>query len=172
VPLAGGWSSGLGSLYGAASDGEGRFRLALPSWADGAALRVSAPGYALRWVRLERLSVQEVVLPVAMDGGTLRLRSAPAEGDGELLPGAMIWSPDGEPQSAQGLQEWARVNGGGEAAGVLVVPQLAPGAYTACWFATLEEEAEALARGLRPGNRCASGHLPPQGELELRQPGL
>ncbi|MFN7959916.1 MAG: carboxypeptidase-like regulatory domain-containing protein [Thermoanaerobaculia bacterium] len=169
VPLVAGRSSGLGSLCGAASDAAGRFRLALPAWADGAALRLSAPGFALRWARFAVLPQGEVILPLAQDGGTLVLRSAPAQ-ESEV-PGPMVWSPEGEPQAASGFLEWARLGGAKPESSTQTIPQLAPGTYTACWFASLEEEARAVAQGDRPRNRCSTGWLPPQGELELAEPG-
>ncbi len=155
----------------AVTDIHGSFELFVPDDAEFIDYVVLPPGFALTTHRIAGVSEEPIQLPVVEHGGTLRLgfggttewqkdRQAPSpmvEYDGVVLDSAL-------------LLRWARL----KLADVrdprrLVLPEMPPGDYTACWL-TYDRLADLYAHkngAASPGRSCVTGVLSPYGALEL-----
>lgn len=154
----------------AVTDLGGQFTLGLPAGAEGVVLTVFPPGFAATQVRIDARRAEPLVLPVHPAGGTVVVRFAE---DPESVPSVRhrvsLFREHLLP-GTQDLQDWARLNGrpAGQP-GLLVVPMLDPGRYTAC----IDPAPYVVRSGRLPagaGGRCASGELGPYGEIELALP--
>jgi hypothetical protein len=150
-----------------ATDSQGRFTLSVPPATRELQVTVSAPGFALRTLRLPVPENREIVLGLEQTAGTLVLEmdrgldySNPNAPTVVLLHGgALEW--------LSYLLNWATTAGAqrqGEG-GKWVVPAVEPGAYQACWV--FPAERPGLDFGITPSARCVSGYLASNGELSL-----
>lgn len=162
-----------GVMPSATTDLDGGFELNLPRGAGRVIVTVLAPGYAIESRVVDARRAEWLPLELDPTGGTL----AVSYDDGEATTPAalkfrtMIFNPHMvAPSSA--LIQWAELHGMRNDADVarLVIPMLKPGPYTVCYdvgFAVWSTG------HLPPGglpDRCASGELPPFGELHLTVP--
>lgn len=151
------------------TDVAGRFQAQLPKRAGGALITVSAPGFARRALRFRELPQEPLSIQVERYGGQLVLQVDAPPGPEDWAQPQVVVFKDGVPSPLPALASWAQMNGlRQETDDLLVVPLLEAGTYTACrmWLAEIERTDEAAL----PGPRCASGFLPPLGELRLRVP--
>jgi hypothetical protein len=152
------------------TDGQGEFQFRLPQAVGEVLIGVLAPGFAVRTYRTP-VGDDPLIIPVDSLGGDLLLAGALDEA------GTTPWSDRSIFVLHQGssllftrLFQWALLHGervGPD--GVLRVPMVEPGEYTACLGSYLEMERSLLGGGLV--ERCASGILHPLGELRLAIPG-
>lgn len=153
------------------TNARGEFRIKLAPEAREAVLRVSAPGFAFRLMRV-RIPKNEdpVVVRVEETGGTLIVESDGPFGSNDADRGHPVIVRGDSFASMFAFRSWADFSGGGwEAPDRLVVPQVEPGSYSLC-LATAAEYS-ALSAGLALPLRCdPGGYLPPNGELTLRIP--
>ena len=154
---------------GTTSDAQGLFKLMLPAESRQVVLTVAAPGFAFRMVRLP-INDRQIGVRVETLGGTLVL-------DFEEPP----WSDDGigpyvfHNDAYSGLfplVQWGRFTDG-EVDNHLerthfVFPMLSPGDYGVCILSA--QEALSVGNSWRALKHCASGYLPPNGELKLVVP--
>jgi hypothetical protein len=161
--------AGVGTLAVATSGLDGSFRLELPKDVSSLQLRVGAPGFTYAQFRFSALPTDPVTLPLAQDGGTLRLTA-----DGPLRARAwletapwLLFPERGLRVALPELRRWSEAHGLPPELSSLTVPNLPAGKLTACWFATVKEETAAFASGTLPPARCTEGWLSPGGELEL-----
>ncbi len=152
--------TGLSVTIPVSTDIQGRFEIEQPSAASLANLLVQAPGFpaVLRQVVLDPGSDLDVAVGGA--GGTLAVEL----GDGVADPLRTMVAHDGAMAPATDLSGWARAHGVPFLAGsALNLPAMAPGDYSVCTAgAYLEPPTSGLV--------CATGTLPPGGELRLRLP--
>lgn len=145
------------------SDLRGRFEFYLDAGNEPVALIVMAPGFPLQ-VRMA--PVEAFPLDIRLSGGGQGTLQVPlGDADRHLVlwhGGVTVWRPH--------LRTWARLHGvqpdGDE--GLLRVPAMPAGEYTACRLSLAELIASADAPP--PDDRCVTGFLPPGGELLLDPP--
>jgi hypothetical protein len=161
--------AGVGTVAVATSGVDGSFRLELPAWITSLQVRYGAPGFTYGETRFRSLPDQPVTLPLAQDGGTLRLTAnAPLRARAWLETAPWLFFPErGLRLPLPELRSWSQAHGLPAEPSSLTVPNLPPGKLTACWFATEQEEATAVASGSLPAKRCSEGWLAPGGEVEL-----
>lgn len=158
----------------AMTDALGTFSLAIPSEADRIDLVVLPPGFALTTRSLFADWRDPVEISVSEYGGDLVLElDKPLEWPGEPRAPSPLLVHRGVVLDAALLHHWATLKlERNEDPTRFVVPNLAPGAYSACWF-TYPGFARFLqtrgAGALVPGE-CVGGHLAPYGELRLSLP--
>lgn len=147
---------------------DGAFTLRLPTGVPAVQLQVFPPGFTAHQVRVSLPRDEPLVLrPQAEGGGLLIVRWADEEQAHEPLKSRVVLFGDFVYYNPF-LDLWAGMH---EMASEdrLVVPNLEPGLYTACW----DLEGTALDTGRLPvnrGARCVSGQLSPWGELVLEIP--
>jgi hypothetical protein len=155
--------SGAG-MADAVSGGDGSFHVELPAGTALLNLAVLPPGYAMRLTAVPVSPGQPIEIPVEPQGGTLIL-DMPEDGPTPILVhGGVYVLP-------MALKMWARMQGGRATdSGRLVLPAVEAGPYSVC------RGAAAVTRmkegGEPPAAGCTSGVLAPNGELELRSPGV
>lgn len=161
--------AGVGTVAVASSGVDGNFRLELPAWVTSVQVRYGAPGFTYGETRFATLPDHPIVLPLAQDGGTLRLTAdTPLRSRVWLETAPWLFFPErGLRLPLPELRSWSQAHGLPAELSSLTVPNLPPGKLTACWFATEKEESEAFATGSLPAKRCSEGWLAPGGEVEL-----
>lgn len=140
------------------TDADGLFSLSLPKAAQSARLAILPPGFALTSLplTLQGEPAEPVVLTVGELHGTLKLDFQEAA---ELAVTRLRILHDGhELIYSLYLPTWAQLQGAANTNSGLTVPGMPPGEYSVCL-------------GPTPAARCASGYLPPFGELTLALPG-
>ena len=142
------------------SDAEGRVRVLLPRDTRAADVVVAAPGFGTHFRRYALEAGGEVLAPLTRARGVLSVAKPPA------VPGlAESWQAGpfivhrGATLHAGLLASFSPETPPGEAPGVLSVPNLEPGTYSAC-VASDSAGALSVARtGRTQGLRCAGGDL-------------
>jgi hypothetical protein len=151
---------------------DGAFQIRVPGEVAAVQLQVFPPGFAVRQMRVGLPRDEPVFVPVDPAGGTLVLV---AGASGRPLPAdfTLRTAVFGEFLHVTPLLRiWAGVHGLRDKPDRLVVPQLEPGVYTACWDAVQA----ALPSGRLPvgwpglEDRCVSGTVVPSGEVVLEVP--
>ena len=142
---------------------DGRFEISLPDSSSLLSVAVMPPGYALRLLTVVATPGQSLEIPVETQGGTLVVELS-GEGPTPLLVhnGTFLLMPI--------LKTWARLQGVRDSDPQrFSVPNVAAGSYSLC----VGEAAVSRVRegGEPPEASCASGVLPPNGELALKAPG-
>ncbi|MEM7052037.1 MAG: carboxypeptidase-like regulatory domain-containing protein [Acidobacteriota bacterium] len=152
------------------SDREGRFEFDTLPGARVLWVVVSPPGHALLATRMAAPAAEEdLTVAVPVVGGTLHLVLGDSDQSRVKHPRSLGLSRDGHGIPWGILANWARAHGevwGAEAESV-VIPQLAPGTYRACW-----ERVAASLRGLntfaaRDESACAEVFLSAGGTATL-----
>jgi hypothetical protein len=141
---------------------DGKFRLDLPAGTRLVHLVVFPPGYALRMLAVQVAPDRPVEIPVDSAGGSLVIE-LPGFEPGGPLP---LLAHNGSFTLIPLLMRWMQLQRvHPDDPRRLVVPNVEPGAYSLCSGASSE-----LRQGKEPhgDGRCASGVLPPFGELVLR----
>ncbi len=138
------------------SAADGRFQVQLDRPFSGGSLAVFPPGFALQLRRLPAITTpeEELVVQVNQEGGDLVVELDDGESLFERGPylshgGARL------PLAGALFEDW----GSRQPGGFLALPALEPGEYVFC------PDRDS------PPAACASGFLPPRGELRLRTPG-
>lgn len=164
------------------TDPTGRFTVAVPADADRLDLVIMPPGFALTTRTVPGVPDEPLEIAVDGHGGDLILQlggptdgaEEPGGGGGELP----LVLHDGVVLGPPALHRWASLKLERNAdSSRLVVPAVAPGSYTACWFSP-ERYARSLERGsgadpaAATAGDCARGLVPPYGELSLSLPTL
>lgn len=155
----------------AVTDIHGSFELHVPADADYIDIVVLPPGFALTTQRIAGVPEGPVQLPVVEHGGTLRLGfGAAADWQKDRRAPSPMVSYNGVILDSALLLRWARL----KLADVmdptrLVMPEMPPGDYTACWV-TYQQLADLYNHKngtSSPGRSCVSGDLSPYGVLDL-----
>ncbi len=149
------------------ADSQGRFTLFLPSTTREMQVTVSAPGFALRTLRLAIPENREIVLGLEQASGTLIVgMDRPLNYSDPNAPSVVLLH-GGAFEWLSYLLSWAATSGvqGQGEGGKWVVPSMEPGAYQACWV--FPAERPGLDFGITPSDRCVSGYLASNGELTL-----
>ncbi len=155
----------------AVTDLNGTFELLIP--ADTQSLQIVAlpPGYSLTTFRINGVPKEPVRLPVIEHGGELRLDFESGTGGqtGRDAPSPVVVY-DGVILDSAILKQWAQL----KLADVrnpaeLVVPEMPPGDYQACWvtYGRYAQQFVNKAGQSFPGRACVSGYLSPYGVLDL-----
>lgn len=149
------------------ADSQGGFRIFLPPATRELRVTVSAPGFALRTLRLPVPESREIVLGLEQAAGTLVVEmDRPLDYVDPNAPSVVLLH-GGAFAGLGHLLRWAASAGvqrQGEG-GKWVVPAMEPGAYQACWIFPAEQPG--LDFGITPPSRCVSGYLAANGELNL-----
>lgn len=143
------------------SDAEGNFQLRLPAWTRTIALAARAPGHAFRLMRVSLDKNSPLVVALTQSGGRLTY-TVP-----EAINLRDVWLLHA---GAAVLAAFLPEMSGGNATTTnedrhLTAPFVEAGDYAIC-LAT-DEELPLLLSGVRPPATCATGILPPGGELAL-----
>ena len=152
------------------ADAQGHFEVTLPPPTREILLTVSAPGFALRTLRLPVPEDRTLNVGVEQSAGTLIVEP------GEPLDLTDPNSPmifllhGGSVEALPYLLSWAISTGTPPDARRPVIPAVEPGAYQACLV--LPSERPALDFGITPPDRCVSGILASNGELTLKVSGI
>lgn len=147
-----------GTVFTVNADADGHFRFPLPPRTRELILSVAAPGFAYRLMRLTP-GTDPINIRVEQLGGTLAVDSA-LKKDG-MRPYVLH---DGAALTAWAFAYLANAKLTADPAERLrfEVDDVAPGEYSLCWLASIEE---AVAP---PAGRCVSGFVVPQAHLALR----
>lgn len=162
------WSNPLSAV----SDVDGVFEMNIPTSAEAIQLTVLAIGFAATQLRLPTTTAEPVVIHPPQGGGTIIL----LYGDDLVqLPGArrmqtVLFREGMMVAHAPALYRWAQAHGIEQPLGDRFnIPMMEPGRYVACL-----QPSQGMLRGLPPSEsdreHCASGYLPPNGELTLQLP--
>lgn len=154
--------------------GDGRFAAGIPAQADGVALDVLAPGFALsQQIRSGALD-EPFELTVEPYAGTLvlELPATPIHWNDWSQPIPVVFrAAGGLGLGANNLIRWAQINGvppPPPSPRELAIPLMPPGRYSVCMvsprYLTLDT------RATIPAERCAAGELQAFGELRLLVP--
>lgn len=141
---------------------DGHFTMPLPPGTTDSHLFVSAPGYAFRMMRAQKLETGPLMVLLDSQGGSLTVES-PQRDSGELLP---VVLHNGAAMPALTLAWLADGTSGpnGEHGFRATYPLVEEGPYAVCWMPL------AAAGSGMPNGRCASGLLPRGGSLTLTAP--
>jgi hypothetical protein len=155
---------GSGAVSRVRSSVDGTFELKLPKGTLALQAIVSPPGGALKAYEVNAEGDGEILFQVEPQGGELMIsRSRSGLEDGRLLT---VWQNDiGIPYGL--LAEWAEGHGARfliQSGEQVHIPQLAPGAYTACLGAPSLVDVEVW----KSKAKCASGYLAPGATLDLQ----
>jgi hypothetical protein len=164
------WVNGV--MPHGATDIDGVFELSLPHGAEGLVLSVLAPGFAAKTLRADARQDEALIVAVEPLGGTIVISYDGGERIAPVLRRHYtdLFLPDRVADSWH-LQQWAQVNGfRQDDPDRFVIPMLEPGHYTACFNAGAATFFTARLPGGGLADRCASGTLPPFGELHLTVP--
>ena len=177
IPKRGGIEQPFARRPHGVTDPTGRFTVRVPAEADRLEVVLMPPGYALTTRVLSGLPDEPVELAVDEHPGHMVVglgQTEEAQGDGDR-PTPLVLRGDVALDAAI-LRRWASLKlERNQDSSRLVVPAMAPGEYTACWF-SYTRFADALAQGSQSGQRsstareCVDGFLPPYGELDLELP--
>ena len=149
---------------------DGQFSLSIRGGSTLVDVAILAPGYALRILRAQLDSEEPTELLVSRDGGTLILpllntagSKVPMRGLGQAI---VLHAGVAVPMQFYSLL--ARLTGAGVSDSGIILKHLEPGDYTIC---PAGSAVGPVLRGDRPpGDSCATGYLPPLGQLVLEHP--
>lgn len=152
----------------ATTDAQGLFELFLPPQAREVVLRVAAPGFAYRMLRLP-LPEGDLAIGVEQTGGTLIVETEePLDGTDPNGPSVFVLR-NGAVAGLGSLRAWAMASGVPPSdPRRSVIPLVEPGSYQACLV--FPPEVPGLELGVVPASRCTGGSLAPNGELALKLP--
>jgi hypothetical protein len=154
----------------ATTDVEGRFSLKVPAGTTDLQVEVLAPGRTLALRRFQGIPKEPLQLDVSAPGGVVEL----------VMPGGDLSDPAAERLTVwvngllldgTELEVWAALNGAqGPEPGILRVPSLPEGSYTACWSDLAAAFDSMVQGGPSPGAACSTGILTAGGSLRLERP--
>jgi hypothetical protein len=153
----------------ATTDAQGGFELFLPPQAREILLRVAAPGFAYRMLRLPIPEQGDLAIGVEQTAGTLILETEePLDGTDSNGPSVFVLR-NGAVAGLSSLRAWAMASGVPPTDPQRsVIPLVEPGDYQACLV--FPPEVPGLELGILPAQRCTGGTLAPNGELALKVP--
>lgn len=154
------------------TDSEGQFEVFLPPGTREADFAYGGAGYSFKFLRRPIPANRRMEFDLERTGGTLALKFQKPWPYAELNAPAVSLFHSGAQESASFiLVRWAMANGSmpepAREPSKILLPRMAVGEYAAC-IGTLEELRGS--GGHRPVNRCVSGSLGPDGELQLELP--
>jgi hypothetical protein len=149
---------------------DGQFSLEVPAEHVTGDLFVNALGYAAGIRKLDLQATEPVSVHLTQIGGTLVVRwskDRPGASSPSMSP---VLTYGGTAEPLLGYWDWIRANPGGQWSwdsplASAVIPQMPPGAYSACLAARPRADDDTSTRS--PGTECVDGVLAPGGELVL-----
>lgn len=153
------------------TDVNGVFELEIPGAVEGVVLTVLPPGFAVTQQRVAVRDPEPVLISVDVVGGSVVVSGGEdSEGQPRALRSSTVFLfGDRLLSPLILLQSWARSHGTSATLSRFVAPMLEPGTYTAC----VNPGDLSLRTTFPPpdaSGRCATGTLPPYGELTLVLP--